>query len=618
MFNKTIKTMKSIKSFALMGAVALIGSVGFTSCENNNNPENKSGKYNGETVKTEFLIKLIGSETDNSSVRHMPAATAQIDGTFRGMDSIRLIPLRSAGVDDRAGKTITLPRFTNTEMGTNSKAKVYENVSIPIGTKEFLFYGKAYDVEVPGTLSNYSDAQLHQYGRVNCSSAKNVYSDNDVTPSELTFDLQQIYSTTGTPSEASALATFVSNVACAKIGDAAPYTYWKDYSANEGIQQMFTTFTALTSGSSNAILSTVTDLYNTLEKFQAMQVSADPMATAIMNAIKANTTGYDAGTEGARVLALSGLQNNYPLNINLPEGAARIAWNSTNNVFDVVNAAVMGSGSHDFGTLNQYVYPASLQYYGKSTIQTSTESERNEYNNTNDWATILGKYDDGVTVLSSTKSVAIKDPINYGVGQLKVTVKKATADLLDSKNNTMTAHAIGWKGVLVGDQKQVNYQFEQVSPAPATSYTIYDNYLNTTPGINQEIALTTEFSEPNYTLVFSSADNDAPYSDKIHIALELVNNGDPFYGVSGQYIPHGATFYLVGVLDAAAATGVNKNNHAPHYNIFFKDYTTEAKFIIGSLANAYYTIPDLRSDKLELGFSVDLTWESGMVFEVTL
>ena len=52
--------------------------------------------------------------------------------------------------------------------------------------------------------------------------------------------------------------------------------------------------------------------------------------------------------------------------------------------------------------------------------------------------------------------------------------------------------------------------------------------------------------------------------------------------------------------------------------VFIQDYTTKANFTINSLKNAYVTIPDLRASKLQLGLSVDLTWQSGLIFNVDI
>ena len=52
--------------------------------------------------------------------------------------------------------------------------------------------------------------------------------------------------------------------------------------------------------------------------------------------------------------------------------------------------------------------------------------------------------------------------------------------------------------------------------------------------------------------------------------------------------------------------------------VFVQDFTTKADFTINTLKNAYVTLPDLRASLLQLGLSVDLTWQTGMTFDVPL
>ena len=49
-----------------------------------------------------------------------------------------------------------------------------------------------------------------------------------------------------------------------------------------------------------------------------------------------------------------------------------------------------------------------------------------------------------------------------------------------------------------------------------------------------------------------------------------------------------------------------------------RDYQTTLSLNIKSLANAYNTIPDLRSTKLQFGLSVDLVWKAGLEFNVDI
>ena len=142
-------------------------------------------------------------------------------------------------------------------------------------------------------------------------------------------------------------------------------------------------------------------------------------------------------------------------------------------------------------------------------------------------------------------------------------------------------------------------------------------------------------SDANYTLVFDNYVNPQSPStpqEAVNIAIELENNSDAeFYGVDGK-IAKGQKFYLVAKLDpndnqdGGTASGTitwpeatKSNFPATGINrVFIQDYTTTAKFTINSLKNAYVTIPDLRASKLQLGLSVDLTWQNGLTFEVPI
>ena len=87
-------------------------------------------------------------------------------------------------------------------------------------------------------------------------------------------------------------------------------------------------------------------------------------------------------------------------------------------------------------------------------------------------------------------------------------------------------------------------------------------------------------------------------------------------------IPAGGTFYLTATLDPATAT--NKST-VTHNTVFKQDYNTVATFTIGNgatgssggLATATNGIPDLRTPKVELGLSVNLQWQPGLVFNKT-
>ena len=129
-------------------------------------------------------------------------------------------------------------------------------------------------------------------------------------------------------------------------------------------------------------------------------------------------------------------------------------------------------------------------------------------------------------------------------------------------------------------------------------------------------------TDKNYTLALESTTDE-----KVRIALELVNNLGDFYNDRGELVPNGAKFYLVGQLDPTdvtttdpAHTGTASNKANTGGKVFKQDFFTQVTLRLGNkcLKKAYNTIPDLRATKLELGLSVDLNWQQGMSFDVTL
>ena len=186
-----------------------------------------------------------------------------------------------------------------------------------------------------------------------------------------------------------------------------------------------------------------------------------------------------------------------------------------------------------------------------------------------------------------------------------------------------------WTGILIGGQPtQSDWQF---LPSGTMTRVVYDNVINTT-AVNNAASAT-----PTYTLVMDNFNSGAT-QDKVNIALELVNNtGQDFYGQDGL-IPAGGTFYLVGQLDPAAGTGLadadawaaagvytGANNTIAHpgygkTRVFIQDFKTTVNFNISenALKKAYSSIPDLRSTKLLFGLSVDLTWKTGLSFDIDL
>lgn len=376
--------------------------------------------------------------------------------------------------------------------------------------------------------------------------------------------------------------------------------------------------------------------------------------------------------------------NTFPVTLfNVPQGATILKITIGNPTVDAdrtftysymesIPSYDMGGGSTgSFDPLN-YRYPAELCYFGNSPVRVTDDAH------------VTADYPDGVTdwdndentkwtgwtknshVLSSTRSVAMQQNINYGTALLKTTVRYGAATLEDNNhniqndrrhvnepNNTIPAGSgtFTLTGVLIGGvEPEMGWNYLAKASSPTYSSYIYDNDLPST-AIPAYAAGEGAKSTPNYTLVWDNW-NQANVGNKqnvVYIALEFVNNsGKDFWG-RNNLIRNGATFYITGKLDPdtrpASITDKTDEQYRddkslgitwptkyalPPYaadgstikerRVFIQDYMTEANFTIGatSLQSALIAVPDLRSTQISLGLSVDLEWQGGLVFESTL
>lgn len=343
----------------------------------------------------------------------------------------------------------------------------------------------------------------------------------------------------------------------------------------------------------------------------------------------------------------------FPKSFNVPEGVAQLDFTDYSGTTTIEGGFVYKSANAsvslvDLSTLLnpiKYMYPSELLYFDNSLLRvTDAELDSDDYpDGYNKWD--IDEWTGWTTgpVTSGTRSVAVKNNINYGVAMLQTTVaidntvttgyKDNHPENLDDdpdNNVTLTAEQIGkfvLTGVLIGGQyKQVGWNYLTNSVEAANSnYVIYDNKMASN---GATVAAST--ATPNYTLVF---DNYTPAGQvDVLVALEFKNANDVDVYGKGGIIPKGGTFYLAGKLEKGTKTIADwPTTYAiPPYTetgasqqvtrIFTQDYVTTATFKIGenSLKNAYTTVPDLRASQTSLGLSVDLQWRPGLSYEVVL
>ena len=347
----------------------------------------------------------------------------------------------------------------------------------------------------------------------------------------------------------------------------------------------------------------------------------------------------------------------FPMAYAVPSGAAHYDWKSTEKIFEYVTnyntSSVGGGGSF---TVDSYYYPAELLYFGNSPLRVSGEEHKEPTypNGVGNWMTESSWSADWVKnshVVSTTRSVAMRNNINYGTALLKTTVGYKSATLKDNnhaiqlakdptiistdepdKEITVNATSFQLVGLVIGGQyKKVGWDFTPKTSGNTQGY-IYDKAIpEGAEGIPGSIDTP---SSPNYTLVFDNykAGVSTANQDKVYVALELKNNtGQDFYG-KHNLIRNGDSFYLVGKLDPSAKAWNDLHQSStdhplPPYDtdgnsietvrVFMQDFMTTANFWFNetSLHEALLTVPDLRHSSLTLGLSVDLNWSTGITFD---
>ena len=625
----------------MLGAIALAGAM-FTSCQSDEDVQ-VNPTFDGEAVKTQFTISLPG----NVAKTRMTGATVQNLETvaqFRGMDNIVLIPFSVQGDADAdpitgaltpLGKAITLTNIIKPTEATVSNAipaatlttakgnaVLYNDVTIPLGTGSFLFYGKAID---NGT-ENFVNGKL------------NPTIDDTKTPANYGFTHQTIY-TSGTSTIGSALASYLSVIAQATTGatDTPASKKWAEVTETEnaGLKDLYDNFITLKAGSSRDVQAAVLDLYQSLYK------NTDAVSKAICAAILTKATApatpdgtltFDSSLGTVAAISATSEDATYPGDLNIPDGAALLTFDTTTKTFTQKLDGATANVANITGKFTDYVYPASLYYVANSGVVTATTSQKGNYDGSKDWSgsgSILAGYTAGKSVKSTSKSVAIVDQIQYAVGRLDTKVTAAAATLYDRKGDKVEgtdASRFPITGVLIGGQKPVDFMFHQVTTG--TEVTIYDNILKANNGTIPYATTTTPTDAQNYTLALETAADVSVY-----VAVEFLNNsGQDFQGFDGV-VPAGGKFYLVAQLTPNQGTGYDATNLN---QVFKQDFKTLANFTIsagtpntdsswvdgtsentGGLGAAYNTIPDLRTPKLELGLSVNLNWQAGITFTHT-
>lgn len=598
--------MKKLSSFFLMGTVALAGLGVMSSCSSDD-LGNDSTTNPGETkaVKTQFALNIPRA---NGGTR-MSGDNAQANKNFLGMEDIRMYSF-SGNPTSTSTSTAT---FALAEIASgitaDASSKIYSDVSVPVGTTHFLFYAHA----PQGT----TDADKF---------AKGV----------LTF--------TAPTTDATATSGISANLITVKKEDTASPTAllqilngvagvngWATEGADTKLGKLYTQYIKAKAGSANSIRFTLQSLYNSLSG--VISAADDAQKTVAENIRKEIDKSFTptTGTDGYVTLAYKegSAYSTYPNNINLPDGAVQLTYAEATKTFSYATSSTLGALTLDAAKI---CFPASIYYFQSSDLAaTAVELDASKWpTSTTAWTGTAAPWLKAENTLAAgwtasvqptTRSIAMRKNINYGVANLATTVKCGAASLPDNTGLTVTDPSefagtvavpeagFSVTGLLIGGQPtKVGFNFQPTSGA-TFDQTIYDKNLT---GI---VAKNAEPTTTNYTIVLpNDKGRTATDQNPVNVAIELTNNSRVAFRGADGIIPAGGKFYLVGQLnpDAKTIDGVT------HPAVFMSDYMTTMNLTIKSLKSAYNTIPDLRSTKLQLGLSVDLDWQAGLQFDVEI
>lgn len=510
---------------------------------------------NGTEEQVARQVDLFITVDEKASKTHEATYKARRKApSFEGVQQLMVIPYHTGGTevaatDDPLIDLASLSEMDKTKTYAEEQLNTYylDHCYLMTGTDRMLVYGK----------TKHEDEDLRANGQLSALPTLRKKT------ADIQFSLTSIRETTEPHTDAQALATYMTGIAnttgWSTTGDPTLKSYYLDFihAGSEGA--------GLMSGAAANIRAFVAALKDLLAG------RSDTLSAAIVKKINAtDITG-----------------NTYPRSIGLPDGAAVIRW-----VGDHFEVRTTTTTLDNINGINRYTYPAELMFFVDSPLRTSEEKVSKTTYQTTDklWGAFLNAYYSGPTAVStSTMSVAVANPMQYGVANLQVTLTGMSATLKDAKDTEVPdadMTTLKLKGVVIGGQHTVGFNMKpQGEKTDVDGRFIYE----------------TDIIDGNKTntLVLQSYD-----SEKVPVILEFENNtGHAFTGKDGTVYP-GARFYLIGMVDPAGqGTGTAYANR-----VFTQDYTTTISMSVASLAKAYTCMPDLLAPRLEIGVQVVTKW----------
>ena len=487
----------------------------------------------------------------------------------------------------------------------------FKYCNLPTLTNGCLVYAKAEDV-AQGT-----PATLKYNGSLNPVDPSEVQSKNDIQ-----FSLESILDATEARESGDDLATWeieawnLANALTAIVNNShneGNTLSWKT-STNailKNLLQRFTNNGADLPGSAASVKQWMLSLKEAADSYLTnppTTIGDDEKALLAIIKAKADEKAATINTSAEALPTL------YPRDINLPDGAAALRWTGNKFVPQMQTTTL-----DDINSVSRFVYPPALYYFVESGIWTSNSVRTfNDYRNRTTWKgnddnAVQALFSDGGTVMTNTKTVAIADPLQYAVAHLTMTVKAEIKEGAESESleygagstYTIPIQDLTLRGVIIGGQRSVGYDFKPISNSLYDVNFVYDSQVNCSdPDSGPEPLSVTPATYQ--TLVLQSYDGE-----DVNIILEFEYSAEATTGFKclNGYVYPGTRFYLVGELKATAfkeGTG----DETSRGRVFTQDYTTTINMTVQSLEKAYNVLPSLLSSSLEIGVMITPQWIS--------
>lgn len=575
---------------ALVGGLVLP----FAGCSNEDDPT-PNGPGSGETFETELAVMFSRGANTKATDNEVGYADGTTNPLFTGMTNMKLLGYNNTNIGTSNYVTGEMTLVDEIDLspdlpaGDNTDVKARYNIALQSAKQSFMFYGESLYEGVGELTATYP---------ANAESPATGGSANTTK-----FSLTELEATT---TNTTALETYIQNVVNAAIGCV------KTDDENLSLNQLKQFFTSCKSASVYQVAYMMDELYFNTEWF---------------NADKTNLTSAITGTGANAVFISNGIAEN--LN-NAGDLFAKVNGEKDNQLGELfpkggktLNITFSDPGNTAtvdiVDNVNTFYRPTSLYYMANSYLVSYTNYDGLDWDsNAQAGGQNSGVVDQAVDLSSSSPTkVALYDQIQFAVGQLLVNFKiEGNVSGNEDTPANINPSDILLKGILIGHQNEVGWNFLPTDPTNDATHAAYDNTgaknkKELDPDGSKSLFETGEYANMRMLALPTNP------GQTIAIALELQNDSEKaFEGVNNGIVPPGATFYVTAKLslDGKSVDNVDQEDLA----VFMSDYVTTANLTLKSLENAENTVPNLDETQLEFALGVDLEWKPGIVFYVDI